>query len=114
MTLDEAALLAGLPKAPQYYSPVLHPDRALKRRNLVINAMLEDGKITAQQATEAKAEAPATERAARSQFAGAVLLSRKSAAILKISSEATRCTKAACASTHRSTWICRRPRTRPC
>jgi penicillin-binding protein 1A len=56
MTLDEAALLAGLPKAPQYYSPVLHPDRALKRRNLVINAMLEDGKITAQQATEAKAK----------------------------------------------------------
>src|SRR4029077_20491340 len=55
MTLDEAALLAGVPKTPQYYSPVLHPDRALKRRNLVINAMLEDGKITAQQATEAKA-----------------------------------------------------------
>src|SRR6201998_4280394 len=56
LTLDEAALLAGLPKAPQYYSPILHPDRALKRRNLVINAMLEDGKITAQQATEAKAK----------------------------------------------------------
>src|SRR5215470_1836839 len=56
LTLDEAALLAGLPKAPAYYSPILHPDRALKRRNLVINAMLEDGKITAQQATEAKAK----------------------------------------------------------
>src|SRR5215469_16959342 len=56
LTLDEAALLAGLPKAPQYYSPIVHPDRALKRRNLVINAMLEDGKITAQQATEAKAK----------------------------------------------------------
>jgi penicillin-binding protein 1A len=55
LSLDEAALLAGLPKAPQYYSPVTHPDRALKRRNLVINAMLEDGKITAQQATDAKA-----------------------------------------------------------
>ncbi len=54
LTLDEAALLAGLPKAPQYYSPILHPDRASKRRNLVINAMLEDGKITTQQATEAK------------------------------------------------------------
>ena len=54
LTLDEAALLAGLPKAPQYYSPILHPDRALKRRNLVINAMLEDGKITTQQAAEAK------------------------------------------------------------
>jgi penicillin-binding protein 1A len=56
LTLDEAALLAGLPKAPQSYSPILHPDRALKRRNLVINAMLEDGKITAQQATDAKAK----------------------------------------------------------
>jgi penicillin-binding protein 1A len=54
LTLDEAALLAGLPKAPQYYSPILHPDRALKRRNLVINAMLEDGKITAQQADAAR------------------------------------------------------------
>jgi penicillin-binding protein 1A len=57
LTLDEAALLAGLPKAPQFYSPILHPDRALKRRNLVLNAMLEDGKVTAQQATEAKARA---------------------------------------------------------
>jgi len=55
LTLDEGALLAGLPKAPQYYSPILHPDRAMKRRNLVINALLEDGKITAAQATEAKA-----------------------------------------------------------
>jgi penicillin-binding protein 1A len=56
LSLDEAALLAGLPKAPQYYSPVLHPDRALRRRKLVINAMLEDGKITAQLAPDAKAK----------------------------------------------------------
>src|SRR5256886_11844733 len=55
LRLDEAALLAGLPKAPQYYSPIAHPDRAQKRRNLVINAMLEDGKITATQAAAAKA-----------------------------------------------------------
>jgi penicillin-binding protein 1A len=54
LTLEEAALLAGLPKAPQYYSPINHPDRALKRRNLVLNAMLEDGKITAAQAADAK------------------------------------------------------------
>jgi len=54
LTLEEAALLAGLPKAPQYYSPVTHPERAIKRRNLVLNAMLEDGKITAAQAAEAK------------------------------------------------------------
>src|ERR1700716_623914 len=56
LKLEEAALLAGLPKAPQYYSPIVHPDRAQKRRNLVINAMLEDGKITATQAAEGKAK----------------------------------------------------------
>ncbi len=56
LTLEEAALLAGLPKAPQYYSPINHPDRALKRRNLVLNAMLEDGKITAAQAVGAKSK----------------------------------------------------------
>ncbi len=54
LTLDEAALLAGLPKSPAYYSPITHPDHALKRRNLVINSMLEDGEITAQQATVAR------------------------------------------------------------
>src|SRR6201987_3243632 len=54
LNLDEAALLAGLPKAPGYYSPIVHPDRALKPRNLVINSMLEDGKITAAQANDAR------------------------------------------------------------
>src|ERR1700683_2320438 len=54
LTLEEAALLAGLPKAPGFYSPINHPDRAIKRRNLVINGMLEDGKITARQAVEAR------------------------------------------------------------
>jgi penicillin-binding protein 1A len=54
LTLDEAALLAGLPKSPTYYSPINHPDHAIKRRNLVINSMLEDGKITAGPATDAR------------------------------------------------------------
>jgi penicillin-binding protein 1A len=54
LTLDEAALLAGLPKSPSYYSPITHPDHALKRRTLVINSMLEDGIITAQQAATAR------------------------------------------------------------
>jgi penicillin-binding protein 1A len=56
LKLEEAALLAGLPKAPGFYSPINHSDRAIKRRNLVINAMLEDGKINAQQAAVAKSE----------------------------------------------------------
>src|SRR5262249_8907992 len=55
LRLEEAALLAGLPKAPGYYSPINYPDRALKRRNLVINKMLEDGKITAGEAGKGKA-----------------------------------------------------------
>jgi penicillin-binding protein 1A len=54
LTLDEAALLAGLPKGPGIYSPINHPERAQKRRNLVINAMLEDGKITAVQAADSR------------------------------------------------------------
>jgi penicillin-binding protein 1A len=54
LTLPEAALLAGLPKGPGIYSPINHPERALKRRNLVINAMLEDGKITSPQAEQAR------------------------------------------------------------
>ncbi len=54
LTLEEASLLAGLPKGPSLYSPINHPDRAVKRRNLVINAMLEDGKITAAQAADAR------------------------------------------------------------
>jgi len=54
LALEEAALLAGLPKGPGSYSPINHPDKALKRRNLVINSLLEDGKITAAQAAAAK------------------------------------------------------------
>jgi penicillin-binding protein 1A len=54
LTLEEASLLAGLPKGPAVYSPINHPDRAQKRRNLVINAMLEDGKITTAQAADAR------------------------------------------------------------
>ena len=55
LTLPEAALLAALPRGPSYYSPVSHPERALDRRNRVLNSMLEDGVITAQQAADAKA-----------------------------------------------------------
>ncbi len=54
LTLPEAALLAGLPKGPGLFSPILNPERSLRRRNLVLNAMLEDGKITAEQAALAK------------------------------------------------------------
>ena len=54
LTLPEAALLAGLPKGPSEFSPLQNPDRAMRRRNMVINAMLEDGAITAAQAEAAR------------------------------------------------------------
>jgi penicillin-binding protein 1A len=57
LTLTEAALLAALPKGPEAYSPLKYPDRALKRRNLVLSEMLDDGKITKQQ-EEAARDAP--------------------------------------------------------
>jgi penicillin-binding protein 1A len=55
LTLPEAALLAALPKGPEAYSPLKYPDRALRRRNLVLSEMLADRKITQKQADDAKA-----------------------------------------------------------
>ncbi len=55
ITLPEAALLAGLIQAPSYLSPYRHPERALERRNTVLDAMLETHAITKDQAEKAKA-----------------------------------------------------------
>jgi penicillin-binding protein 1A len=46
LTLPEAALLAGLPRNPTYYSPIRFPERALWRRNQVLAAMFWNGKIS--------------------------------------------------------------------
>ena len=54
LTLPEAATLAALPKGAEYYSPVNHPERALKRRNLVLSEMYGDRKITKEQEVEAQ------------------------------------------------------------
>jgi 1A family penicillin-binding protein len=45
LTLPEAALLAGLPKAPSHYDPRRHPDEALARRNLVLALLRDQGRI---------------------------------------------------------------------
>jgi penicillin-binding protein 1A len=54
VTLPEAALLAGLPKGPSSYSPLLNPDKALRRRNLVLTEMESDQLISPSQAGEAR------------------------------------------------------------
>ena len=54
LTLTEAALLAGLPKGPVAFSPLLNPERALRRRNLVLTEMELDRVISHQQAEQAR------------------------------------------------------------
>ncbi len=53
LTLAEAAMLAGLPRAPSAYDPRDHPERATTRRNLVLALMAREGFITADDASEA-------------------------------------------------------------
>lgn len=57
LTVDEIAMLAGLPKAPSSYNPVVNPDRARLRQLYVLRRMLELGFITTMQYDMAR-EAP--------------------------------------------------------
>ena len=56
ITIAEAAMLAGLPKAPSAYNPISNPKRARSRQLYIIERMEENGFITSKQALEAKAE----------------------------------------------------------
>lgn len=53
LTVDEAALLAGLPNAPSAFNPIAHPERALTRRNWVLGRMLDQSYITQAEYDEA-------------------------------------------------------------
>jgi penicillin-binding protein 1B len=55
ISLPEAALIAGLIQAPSYLSPYRHPERALERRNVVLDAMADTHAITRAEAEKAKA-----------------------------------------------------------
>ena len=52
----ECALLAGTIQSPSRLNPYRHPERAMERRNLVLDSMVETGALTAGEATRAKAE----------------------------------------------------------
>ena len=56
VSIAEAAMLAGLPKAPSAYNPISNPKRARARQQYIIERMQENGFITAQQAEQAKKE----------------------------------------------------------
>jgi penicillin-binding protein 1A len=55
LNIAEAATLAALPKAPERYNPKRHPDRAVQRRNTVIELMRRNGAITDEEASGARA-----------------------------------------------------------
>ena len=108
LTLTEAALLAGLPKGPVAFSPLLNPERALRRRNLVLSEMESDGVITHAQAEQAR-NAPLGLHIAQPVGLVAPWFQEEVRANSKSTSAPKRCTRTACASTPRSISICSRP-----
>ena len=56
VTVAEAAMLAGLPKAPSAYNPIANPKRATQRQRYIVERMLENGFITEAQRDEAQAQ----------------------------------------------------------
>lgn len=56
ITIAQAAMLAGLPKAPSAYNPIVNPARARTRQLYIIDRMEQNGFITAVQAKAAKEE----------------------------------------------------------
>jgi penicillin-binding protein 1B len=56
LDLAQMATIAALFQNPSYRNPYRHPERAMERRNLVLDSMVETGAITAEQASRAKAE----------------------------------------------------------
>jgi penicillin-binding protein 2D len=45
LSLAESSMLAGIPKGPSYYSPILHEENAKKRQEIILTSMAEDGSI---------------------------------------------------------------------
>jgi penicillin-binding protein 1A len=56
LTVAEAAYLAALPKGPSNYHPFRHTDRAIERRNLIIDLMVENGYVSREEGDKAKSE----------------------------------------------------------
>lgn len=62
LTLSQIAYLCSIPNSPEYYDPYKNPDRALKRRDKILNDMKELGYITDDECEAAKAEAITIEK----------------------------------------------------
>ncbi|MBU8905466.1 transglycosylase domain-containing protein [Desertibacillus haloalkaliphilus] len=62
LTVHEGALLAGLPKGPNSYSPITNPERSKQRRNLVLNVMEREGYLTPEEAIRSQGKTLAIDR----------------------------------------------------
>ena len=49
LTVDQAAVLVGMLKATTFYNPISHPENSIKRRNVVMNNMVEHGDLSPQE-----------------------------------------------------------------
>ncbi|SFI97153.1 penicillin-binding protein 1B [Pseudomonas guineae] len=54
LKLEQVALLVGMVKGPTYYNPRRNPERALARRNLVLDVLVEQGVVSAEEVAAAK------------------------------------------------------------
>jgi penicillin-binding protein 1A len=69
LTVGEASLLAGIPKSPRDYSPIYYPERAIQRRGVVLQSMVETGSLFAEDAARIKSE-PVEIRPGRDEKSG--------------------------------------------
>jgi len=70
LSLSECALLAAIPKSPTTYSPVLHPENARERRNLILRLMYKRGYISREEMIAAQREELVVAGPRRNRFQG--------------------------------------------
>ena len=114
LTIAEASYLAALPKAPAVLHPVRNRDRAVERRNYVVDRLLENGWIKQADADKARKEALiVTSRGNGAHiFAGEYFAEEVRRDILSVTAKRN-CTRADCPFGPRSTRRCRSWRARP-
>lgn len=69
LTLTQCAMLAGLPKSPNYYSPFNNLNEAKKRKNVVLDQMVKYGYVSAAEAEDAKNQDPGLSKSHQSKEA---------------------------------------------
>ncbi len=109
LTVAEAAYLAALPKAPSTLHPFRQRERAIERRNYVIDRMVENGYVKADDGEKAEEGAARRHRAHRpARTSSPPNISPRKCAAKSTSATARRsCTRAACRSAPRSIRSCR-------